>query len=426
MGRKRKTTFVESALMNNRTYIQYYNRLTELALSMFEWTNLPKTVDARFLEMCLFSEGKAVFFEDKDLGYVGLQCAISGRLNVYRIPINRRAYASNGYNKDLTDKDSVIIYNNFMHTNSKLDVEMFSKRLYNLDRIIDVNANAQKTPVLIKCTEEERMTMLNLYKDFDGNVQEESVDKKRFDEITSQGGKVLEVQDKGLIYNVEYKDKEGNIRELKNANATQINDIISSGGIIQKQLESYYSADDVTTEARRYWTTSELKSPNGSGAKTAVEQFLFNLETEKGYTYKSYEYDENGIAIRDKDGKQKIGETGTYNSTIEDGRRVIIHEYQTDAGKQEVKYKEVGGGMLEYVIDGKVHTIDMYQLACNIKKKTDANRTVLADEKSTIEREKIKKYKDQIEAIDVVLKQRDEKQKEELLNEYEVLFKIND
>lgn len=170
MGRRKKDTFVESALMNNRTYIQYYNRLTELALSMFEWTNLPSTVDARFLEMCLFADGKAVFFSDEELGYLGLQCAISGRLNVYRIPINRRAYATNGYNKNLTDKDSVIIYNNFMHTNSKLDVEMFSKRLYNLDRIIDVNANAQKTPVLIKCSEEERMTMLNLYKDFDGNA----------------------------------------------------------------------------------------------------------------------------------------------------------------------------------------------------------------------------------------------------------------
>lgn len=170
MGRKKKDTFVESALMNNRTYIQYYNRLTELALSMFEWTNLPSTVDPRFLEMCLFADGKAVFFSDEELGYLGLQCAISGRLNVYRIPINRRAYATNGYNKNLTDKDSVIIYNNFMHTNSKLDVEMFSKRLYNLDRIVDVNANAQKTPVLIKCSEEERMTMLNLYKDFDGNA----------------------------------------------------------------------------------------------------------------------------------------------------------------------------------------------------------------------------------------------------------------
>ena len=49
MGRKRDTQFGESAYMNNRTYMQYYNRLTELALSMFEWKNLPKTVDQRFL-----------------------------------------------------------------------------------------------------------------------------------------------------------------------------------------------------------------------------------------------------------------------------------------------------------------------------------------------------------------------------------------
>lgn len=169
MSRRRKDAFIESALMNNRTYIQYYNRLTELALSMFEWKNLPSTVDPRFLEMCLFADGKAVFFKDEDLGYLTLQCAISGRLNVYRIPIERRAYATNGYNKQLNEKDSVIIFNNFMHTNSKLDVEMFSKRLYNLDRIIDVNANAQKTPVLIKCSEDERLTMKNLYESYDGN-----------------------------------------------------------------------------------------------------------------------------------------------------------------------------------------------------------------------------------------------------------------
>ena len=167
--RKRDTAFVDSALMNNRTYIQYYNRLTELALSMFEWTGLPSSVDPRFLEMCLFADGKALYFKDDVLGDLCLQCAISGELNVYRIPIYRRAYATNGYNKNLTDKDSVIIYNNYMHTNSKLDVEMFARRLYNLDRIIDVNANAQKTPILIECSEDERLTMKNLYMQYDGN-----------------------------------------------------------------------------------------------------------------------------------------------------------------------------------------------------------------------------------------------------------------
>lgn len=170
MGRKTKDTlFCESAYMNNRTYLHYYNSLTELSLSMFEWKNLPATIDQRFLEMCLFSDGMCVFFEDDVLGYLCLQCMIGGKLNVYRIPMQRRAYATNGYNKELDDTNSVIIFNNYLHTNSMLDVEMYSKRLYDLDRAIDVNAKAQKTPVLIQCDESQRMTMKNLYKQYEGN-----------------------------------------------------------------------------------------------------------------------------------------------------------------------------------------------------------------------------------------------------------------
>lgn len=169
MGRKRDLQFCESAYMNNRTYLQYYNRLTELAISMFEWHNLPETIDQRFLEMCLFSDGMCIFFQDEVLGYLSLQCMIGGKLNVYRIPMERRAYATNGYQRELDETNSVIIFNNYLHTNSMLDVEMFSKRLYNLDRSIDVNANAQKTPVLIQCDESQRLTMKNLYKQYEGN-----------------------------------------------------------------------------------------------------------------------------------------------------------------------------------------------------------------------------------------------------------------
>lgn len=170
MPRRRKDLqFYESSYMNNRTYLQYYNRLTELAISMFEWKNLPETVDPRFLELSLFGDGMAVFFEDEVLGYLCLQTMIGGQLDVYRIPRERTAYATNGYNKHLDENNSVIIFNNMLHTNSMLDVEMFSKRLYNLDRAIDVNANAQKTPILIQCDEKQRMTMKNLYMQYDGN-----------------------------------------------------------------------------------------------------------------------------------------------------------------------------------------------------------------------------------------------------------------
>lgn len=170
MGRrKRDREFWESADLNNASYIQYYDRLTELSISMFEWRNLPDTVDPRFMELTLFANGMAVFFKDEVEDYLALQCAISGPLNVYRIPIRRRAYAVNGYNRELDDKNSVIIYNNMLHKNSMLDVRMFARELYNLDRAISVNANAQKTPILIRCDENQRLSLENLYMDYDGN-----------------------------------------------------------------------------------------------------------------------------------------------------------------------------------------------------------------------------------------------------------------
>lgn len=167
--KKRDRMFWESAKLNNATYQQYYNRLTELSTVMFEWKNLPETVDPRFLELTLFAKGQAVFFKDDVMGYLALPVAINGTWNVYNIPKSRRAYATNGYNNNLNDKNSVIIYNNYTHTNSMLDVEMFSRRLYNMDRAIDININAQKTPVLIQCTETQRATMLNMYKQYEGN-----------------------------------------------------------------------------------------------------------------------------------------------------------------------------------------------------------------------------------------------------------------
>lgn len=170
MANKKDREFWESATRNNATYIQYYNRLTELSISMFEWKNLPETVDERFMELALFSKGMAVFFKDEVLGFLALRTTISGEFNVYRIPVKRRAFADNGYNKELTIDDSVIIYNNMIHTNSMLDVRVFAEKLADLDRTIQVNARAQKTPVLIKCSENERLTMSNLYKEYDGNA----------------------------------------------------------------------------------------------------------------------------------------------------------------------------------------------------------------------------------------------------------------
>lgn len=182
MGR-RKTLFGKSARGNTQTYGFYLERLTELSVSMFDWKNVPDSIDIRYLEMVLFTNGSAVFFKDEDLErftglsdtmtedgtYLALPVAMNGQWNVYNIPIKRRAYASNGYNKALDMNNSVIIYNNMIRTNSVLMCKLYAERLWDLDRTIDVNARAQKTPVLIQCDESQRLTMQQLYQQYDGN-----------------------------------------------------------------------------------------------------------------------------------------------------------------------------------------------------------------------------------------------------------------
>lgn len=167
---KAKTLFNESSELNNLTYMQYIRRLTELSTSMFEWKNLPESVDARYLEMQLFYNGCAIYFNDDVMGDLCLSCTVNGGFDVYGNPKERRAYSRyNNYRRTLNEENSVIIWNNYLRTNSALDVKMFARRLYNLDRIIDINANAQKTPVIVQGSEKQRLTLINLYKEFDGN-----------------------------------------------------------------------------------------------------------------------------------------------------------------------------------------------------------------------------------------------------------------
>ena len=170
MSRKKKTFFEDSALLNNQTYMQYIDHLTELTISMFEYKNLPDSVDWRFLELALFEKGQALWFKDEVMGDIVTWFASNGPFDIYKVPIRRHAYAVSGYQNDLTDENSVIIYNNMIRKNSILDVKMYARRLYNLDRAIDINCNAQKTPALIVCDQEQRLTMLNLYKEYDGNA----------------------------------------------------------------------------------------------------------------------------------------------------------------------------------------------------------------------------------------------------------------
>lgn len=164
----RPTEQDNAAWMNNATYLDYYFRLKSLALSMFVWEGLPDSMDARFLETKLYETGRALFCPDANLGWLSVGCNPADNFNIYGYSTRYTATAFN-YNETYNADDVVFVMNNYDKIPTKNSIELFAYRLYNAQRIIDVNVNAQKTPVLVKTSDKQRLTMQNLYMQYDGN-----------------------------------------------------------------------------------------------------------------------------------------------------------------------------------------------------------------------------------------------------------------
>lgn len=167
---KRPKLTDEAMVLNNATYIDYFNRLELLAISIFEWEGLDEIGgNSRFLEMTLFEEGRAVFVKDPELGYLTLRVAPNGKLNYYRLPVSIEA-VSIEYNKKYPLEDVVYIMNNELQLPTARTIDLFARKLYEIERTREVNIKAQKTPVLIQGTDKQRLTLQQLYMQYDGNV----------------------------------------------------------------------------------------------------------------------------------------------------------------------------------------------------------------------------------------------------------------
>lgn len=154
--------------INALTVSDYYDRLRSLALSLFEWEGLPESCSPKFLEETLYSFGDAIFVWDDTYGYLTLKCNPSGLYNFYNEALSYKASGLN-YNKEFDRKECVYIRNNYLEKPTDLTIMLFASRLSEAERTIDVNIKAQKTPRIIRCSDKEKLTMKNIWLDYDGN-----------------------------------------------------------------------------------------------------------------------------------------------------------------------------------------------------------------------------------------------------------------
>lgn len=186
MKRKSKqisnSAFDESLDVNMRLFSHYKTQIMQIAISRFEYHNMPPYVNKHYLETALIQNGMAIFFKDEIINeFTALRVTPAGRVNEFNEPKFRRAYGANGFiisKKELTDENSVIIYNNNLHTAIELDINLYAEKLALLDQITMINANAQKTPLFITVENESQMlTLKNLFMKYDGNAEVIFADK---------------------------------------------------------------------------------------------------------------------------------------------------------------------------------------------------------------------------------------------------------
>ncbi len=170
--------FEDAQLMNSFTYNDYLERMKKICLSMFEWQNLPDTMNARYLEMCLYYKGQAALLKDDTYGFINTQAADSGYINIYGLPtlLNCWSYSYNSQrnlyvpDSDDTEQDSCIsVMNTFERVPTCATIELFAKRLAEAQRTIDINLAAQRTPCLVLTDKNQEFTLRQMYAQYEGN-----------------------------------------------------------------------------------------------------------------------------------------------------------------------------------------------------------------------------------------------------------------
>lgn len=165
---------VEGILDDNISFVEFLIQFIELAICRFEYEGLPEEINCYDLERFLLENGRVIFFKDEVADkYVALppETATNGKRDKYghETEWTVKGVSDNGYRVSGI-RDFVEFRNTPMAVSSVPRIIDFAKHLYNLDRTIDINVAAQKTPLLLKCSQNQRLTLKNAYMQYAGNM----------------------------------------------------------------------------------------------------------------------------------------------------------------------------------------------------------------------------------------------------------------
>ena len=190
MGKFKKNMDTDEAMalwLTDETFKDYYNRLETIALSIFEWVNLPDTCNGDYIEWCLFHYGKACLLYNNGTGFINTSCVDNGKINLYNLATRYNCIQADGknYYRDLyipnsnknDDEECILIKNNINQYPTSTPLRLYANRLSTAERTIDLNIHALRNPFIIFCDKKQELTAKNIFAQIDSYVPKILVNK---------------------------------------------------------------------------------------------------------------------------------------------------------------------------------------------------------------------------------------------------------
>lgn len=179
---------------NNIQWQDVFLRNFNMLVNMFEWEGMPETVNTEFLESVLLWDAQAcVIFDENFKSYLGLPTVQSSNQNIYYQTNFYRAYslnythkflALNKYTQPIVDGivslaggtieaglwRGVVCFDNFMVYPVVNTLEIYTSKIVNAMRAIDVVQTQAKLPTIIETDEDNKLAIQQAISDIDTNV----------------------------------------------------------------------------------------------------------------------------------------------------------------------------------------------------------------------------------------------------------------
>lgn len=141
----------------------YFTKIVNLALSRYEYENLPAEIPPMAIESILLWQGVGIMFRDITTGlFAFTKVALTGNIDIYDIPTDRLAYATTMETREFNKDNSVLCWARPLSVPEITQIIVHCNSLVNMRTTREMNIVQQRTPVAIAGSQDARLDSANL------------------------------------------------------------------------------------------------------------------------------------------------------------------------------------------------------------------------------------------------------------------------